>query len=354
MSQRRCLRSAPVQGTDKRFTKHRAPPWYMRRTKMRIYGGQPGHHLHWPFASRWINAEGGSVGTLRFPAGASSFMSDSRRALLCVCWFFPLLWSFAEKETKWLVCPLKKNSFPYSLKMVIRTKSFLFWQLKIEHSAPLLQHRAHSQSPGFCVPQALFIVFASLFKWDPSGQDLRKNLTDAGQWKSLSHVCDPIDYTVHGILQARILEWVAFPFSRGSSQHRDRTQVFRILGGFFISWATRDVRGQGYLHLWQVRLLGHLINFHLKQKLGPTSRSFSIFSTALLSPCLSFSHLLLPPPSVTFPSAQDGVWMHCLSSVLLFTKNQDSTGVDLEMPMNKTPCDTVEFQDISGHMKTWN
>ena len=30
--------------------------------------------------------------------------------------------------------------------------------------------------------------------------------------------CDPMDYTVHGILQARILEWVAFPFSRGSSQ----------------------------------------------------------------------------------------------------------------------------------------
>ena len=36
---------------------------------------------------------------------------------------------------------------------------------------------------------------------------------------------DPMDYTVHGILQARILEWVAFPFSRGSSQPRDQTQV---------------------------------------------------------------------------------------------------------------------------------
>ena len=33
-------------------------------------------------------------------------------------------------------------------------------------------------------------------------------------------LCDPTDYTVHGILQARILEWVAFPFSRGSSQPR--------------------------------------------------------------------------------------------------------------------------------------
>ena len=36
-----------------------------------------------------------------------------------------------------------------------------------------------------------------------------------------------------GILQARILEWVAFPFSRGSSQPRDQTQVLHIAGGFF-------------------------------------------------------------------------------------------------------------------------
>ena len=41
--------------------------------------------------------------------------------------------------------------------------------------------------------------------------------------------------TVHGILQARILEWVAFPFSRGSSQPRDRTLVSRVAGGFFPS-----------------------------------------------------------------------------------------------------------------------
>ena len=44
---------------------------------------------------------------------------------------------------------------------------------------------------------------------------------------------DPMDYTVHGILQARILEWVAIPFSRGSSQPRDQTQVSHIAGGFF-------------------------------------------------------------------------------------------------------------------------
>ena len=43
--------------------------------------------------------------------------------------------------------------------------------------------------------------------------------------------------TVHGILRARILEWVAFPFSMGSSQPRDRTQISHIAGRFFTSWA---------------------------------------------------------------------------------------------------------------------
>ena len=94
-------------------------------------------------------------------------------------------------------------------------------------------------------------------------------------------LCNPVDFTIHGTLQARILEWVAFsfprassqprdwtqvscialhcrwilyqlshkgsprilewvafPFSRGSSQPRDWTQVSRIAGGFFTSWAT--------------------------------------------------------------------------------------------------------------------
>ena len=49
-------------------------------------------------------------------------------------------------------------------------------------------------------------------------------------------------WTVHGIFQLRMLEWVAFPFSRGSSQPRDRTQVSRIAGGFF----TSSARGEGH------------------------------------------------------------------------------------------------------------
>ena len=53
-----------------------------------------------------------------------------------------------------------------------------------------------------------------------------------------------MDYTVHGILQARILEWVAFPFSRGSPQPRDWTQVSCIAGEFFTRWATREAPRQ--------------------------------------------------------------------------------------------------------------
>ena len=53
-------------------------------------------------------------------------------------------------------------------------------------------------------------------------------------------LCDPMDYTVHGNLQARMLEWVVFPFSKGSSPPRDWTQVSRIVGEFFTSWATRE------------------------------------------------------------------------------------------------------------------
>ena len=51
--------------------------------------------------------------------------------------------------------------------------------------------------------------------------------------QSRQNLCDPMDYTVHGILQAGILEWVAFPFSRGSSLPRDRTLVSHIAGEFF-------------------------------------------------------------------------------------------------------------------------
>ena len=66
--------------------------------------------------------------------------------------------------------------------------------------------------------------------------------TKAFDCVKVTHSCptlyDPMDYTVHGILKSRILEWIAILFSRGSSQPRDGTQVSRIAGRFFTSWAT--------------------------------------------------------------------------------------------------------------------
>ena len=56
-------------------------------------------------------------------------------------------------------------------------------------------------------------------------------------------LCDPVDcsppgFSVHGISQARILEWIAIPFSRGSSQPRDGTPVSCTAGRFFTVWTT--------------------------------------------------------------------------------------------------------------------
>ena len=56
-------------------------------------------------------------------------------------------------------------------------------------------------------------------------------------------LCDPMDYSlpgfsIHGIFQARVLEWVVISFSRRSSWFRDQTQVFSISGRWFTFWAT--------------------------------------------------------------------------------------------------------------------
>ena len=79
----------------------------------------------------------------------------------------------------------------------------------------------------------------------------RKVMTNLGVkvTQSCLTICNLMDYTVHGILQAKILEWVAFPFSRGSSQSRDSTQVSHIAGGFVTSWATREIHDSSEANL---------------------------------------------------------------------------------------------------------
>ena len=78
-----------------------------------------------------------------------------------------------------------------------------------------------AKHPGKCSSglKVVLVTQSCLTLWDP---------TD----------CSPPDSSVHRLLQARTLEWVAIPFSRESFRPRDRTQVSCMAGGFFTDWAT--------------------------------------------------------------------------------------------------------------------
>ena len=103
------------------------------------------------------------------------------------------------------------------------------------------------------------------------------------KWQPVSRVrlCDPVDHTVQGIVQARILERVAFPFSRGSSQPRDRTRVSLMAGEFFTSWATREAQiSYASIKIWkwikQENISSLLLQAHMAPwDQGQTSEGFA-------------------------------------------------------------------------------
>ena len=87
--------------------------------------------------------------------------------------------------------------------------------------------------------------------------------------QSCPTLCDPMDCSlphssIHGIFQARVLEWVAISFSRGSFRPRDQTQVSCIVGRRFTVWATREVLKQNGLCTWSFGNLTETI-LHLSQ-----------------------------------------------------------------------------------------
>ena len=106
-------------------------------------------------------------------------------------------------------------------------------------------------------------------------------------------LCDPMDYTVPGILQARILEWAAFPFSRWSSQPRDQTQVPHIAGEFFTSWATREAQDQckNVLHFRALWLIFVLCNLN------------KVIFLILNLHTISLGHPCAPAPSILYPAS---------------------------------------------------
>ena len=71
-----------------------------------------------------------------------------------------------------------------------------------------------------------------------------------GSNPSLPH-CKQILYLLSHQGCPRILEWIAYPFSRGSSQPRNQTRVSCIAGGFFTSWATREAQSISFWPIWE-------------------------------------------------------------------------------------------------------
>ena len=127
---------------------------------------------------------------------------------------------------------------------------------------------------------------------------------------------DPTDYRVHGILHARILEWVANPFSRGSSQPRNWTRVSCIAGGFFTSWATSSVQFSSVQSLSRVRLFVTPWIASTQASLSITT-SWSLLNSCPIESVMPFSHLILcrpPSPPALKPSQHQGLFQQVNSS----------------------------------------
>ena len=105
--------------------------------------------------------------------------------------------------------------------------------------------------------------------------------------------CSPVGFSVHGILQVEIEEWIAVPSSRGSSQPRDQTQASCIAGRFFTLWATRPVLS--YRHSKSSLMAPDLASSHSVGLLWFLRYSCSL-SPGCPVLCIDLGHLGAPSP----------------------------------------------------------
>ena len=128
--------------------------------------------------------------------------------------------------------------------------------MKVKSESEVAQSCPTLATPWTAAYQApLSMGFSRQKYW--SGVPLPSPCMHAKSLQLCPTLCDPLDCSpsgssVHGILWAWILEWVTMPFSKGSSQPRDQTQVSHIAGRFFTVWATK--------HEWKKSILDHEIN----------------------------------------------------------------------------------------------
>ena len=108
---------------------------------------------------------------------------------------------------------------------------------------------AHGDSPGMNTGMGCHAILQGIFPTQGSNPSLlhyRQSLYQLS-YQGTPIFATPMDYTVLGILQPVLLEWVACPFSSGSSQPRNQTGVSCIASGFFTSWATREARSEDWV-----------------------------------------------------------------------------------------------------------
>ena len=117
--------------------------------------------------------------------------------------------------------------------------------------------------PGIMSPALAAGFFTTTATWVSENHSVMSNTL----WPH--GLYSPPRSSIHETLPARILEWVAVPFSRGSSQPRDQTQVSHSAGGYFTIWATRKapyiyLLPHTYLlqHRWRNKRLNVVLNFH--------------------------------------------------------------------------------------------
>ena len=108
-----------------------------------------------------------------------------------------------------------------------------------------MSHMTHPYEPWIL---AMKVIWIWIWKWSPSVMSDSLRPTD----------CNLPGSSIHGIFQARVLEWGAISFSRGSFQPRDWTRVSSIAARLFTVWATREALDMNQVRKKKVSLMGWL------------------------------------------------------------------------------------------------
>ena len=178
----------------------------------------------------------------------------------------------------------------------------------------------HGDSPGMNTGMGCHALLQGIFPIQGSNAGLLhcRRILYQLNYQGSPIFATSMDYTVLGILQPILLEWVAYPFSSGFSRARNQTGVSCIAGGFFTSWATREAHSEHWV------ASKRLISADLEAHPSFTSRQSTLLGisphcTVLWSRRLACNCLMSPcdsPEIALFESLPDNCW---LTSHLLFS-----------------------------------